>query len=382
MTGGARVQLHFDSSSAAGATSRTRTISRTVSEADVNVAAATILPHTMSAADLAAFVDTEEYDESEYLQGFVARMEALQSQKKSPQQTNPEIDSMIARLLVGHPERRHRMAVMTKSGLLRKKILSVVPAGGRALGSAVLGTTFPWRKQSLPDNFSDANWPKASHNDHGIHHLPGGGPDHDRVLRCPSDKRTYLDATMEASPFYSVPRTKRFPGVHDHSFTIKKEELQKKGVPGPGSYFHSVPRGTAFSIDGGETIVLGANHTYPWKKSLGRNINPVDVDFTSLASGPCYSFPKTRRTLSDTVSGHGQQDGGPGKTDTGCLSPGHVYELHSTVRPLYGTRTHDGTQSCVRRKIRARLEAGGNPLPKVRCIPVPPEAPKEEEEMQ
>lgn len=333
----------------------------------------------MSATHLASYADSaEEYDETEYLQDFVARMEALQSTKRSPQQTNPEIDVMISRLLVGHPERRHRMAVMTKSVLLRKKILSVLPAGGRALGSAVLGATFPWRDRSLPDNFSDCNWPKASHNDHGIHHLPGGGPEHDAVLRCPSDKRTY-HPTLESSPFWSFSRTKRFWGTHDHSGAINKEELQKRASPGPGSYSQSVPRGTAFSMDGGETIVLGANHAYPWKKCLGRNINPVDVDLTSSASAPSFSFPKTRRMFPDAAAGHA---GAAVKTDEGCLSPGHVYELHSTVRPMYGTRSHDGTQSCVRKKIRSRLLAGGNSLPKVRCIPVPPEDPKEEEEMQ
>ena len=32
----------------------------------------------------------------------------------------------------------------------------------------------------------------------------------------------------------------------------------------------------------------------------------------------------------------------------GTRRSGFVYELHSTMRPLYGTRTLDGTQSCVR----------------------------------
>eukprot|EP00440_Ansanella_granifera_P055909 gb/GFBE01060601.1/.p1 GENE.gb/GFBE01060601.1/~~gb/GFBE01060601.1/.p1 ORF type:complete len:385 (+),score=41.05 gb/GFBE01060601.1/:1-1155(+) len=380
---GARVQLPAESSSAAGATSRTRTLSRTGSEADVAMVS-TLLPQSMSATQLApmgAESATEyEQEEPEDLRSVVARMEAMQSQQRSPQQPNPELDAMIARLLAGHPERRHRMAVMTKSALLRKKILSMLPAGGRALGSAVLGATYYWRDRALPDNYSDCNWPKVAHNQHGLHHLPGGegATHHDALLRSPSDKRTY-HPTLPSTEFYSIPRTKRFPGTH-HNGELNHAEVQKKGTPGPGAYFKSVPRGTAFSVDGGETVTLGANHTYPWKKSLGRQINPVDVDAVSQISAPCFSFPKTRRTVSDTVAGHGLQDGGPVKSDAGCLSPGHIYECHSTIRPMHGTRTLDGTQSCVRRKIRARLNNSGQNLPRVRCVPVPPEAPKDPEE--
>eukprot|EP00931_Biecheleriopsis_adriatica_P078581 TRINITY_DN52018_c0_g1_i1.p1 TRINITY_DN52018_c0_g1~~TRINITY_DN52018_c0_g1_i1.p1 ORF type:complete len:395 (-),score=51.77 TRINITY_DN52018_c0_g1_i1:17-1165(-) len=355
-------------------------LSRAASDSSVTMGA-TILPPSLSATQLPPFDEfAEPQGEREYLQGVVARMEALQSQQRSPQQPNPEIDSMISKLLAGHPERRHQMAVMTKSALLRKKILTSLAAGGRALGSAVLGNTYYYREKALPDSFSDCNWPKASHNEHGIHHLPGGADHHDRLLRCPNDKRTY-HPTLESTPFYSVPSTKRFPGTH-HNGEINKDEVQNRSSPGPGAYFKTVPRGTSFSVDGGETVVCGANHTCPWKKLMGRQINPVDVDLASLTSAPCWSFPKTRRTVSDTVAGHGLQDGGPVKSDTGCLSPGHVYELHSTMRPMYGTRTLDGSQSCVRRKIRERLGAGGKPKTKVRCVPVPPEAPKESEEMQ
>lgn len=327
----------------------------------------------MTTADVEHF-DREEPD----LRTMVQQMEAMQSQQRSMHQPNPELDRMIAQLVAERPERRHRMAVMTKSALLRKKILTVLPQGGRALGSAVLGASYYWREKALPDSYSDCNWPKAVHSEHGIHHLPGGAAHHDRLLRCPNDKRTY-HPTLESTPFHSVPQTKRFPGTH-HNGEIDKAEAQKRGTPGPGAYFKSVPRGTAFTVDGGETIVLGANHTYPWKKALGRQINPVEVDQVSQISAPCFSFPKTRRTVSDTIAGHGLQDGGPVKSDAGCLSPGHVYELHSTMRPMYGTRTLDGTQSCVRKKIRSRLGASGKQPSRLRCIPVPPEAPKDSEE--
>merc|ERR1712151_240296 len=79
--------------------------------------------------------------------------------------------------------------------------------------------------------------------------------------------------------------------------------------------------------------VTGANHVFPWKKSLGRQINPIDVDATSLPSAPCFSFAKTRRTVSETSVGHGVQEGGPVKSDQGCLSPGPVYEHFGSMRP-------------------------------------------------
>lgn len=342
----------------------------------------TLLPQSMSATQLNPMTESmafeAEMEEQDDLRSIVARMESLQSQQRSSQQPNPELDAMIAEQLVGHPERRHRMAVMTKSALLRKKILTQIPQGGRALGSGVLGSTYHRRQHALPDDFSDHKWPKGVHNEHGIHHLPGGEAHHDRVLRCPIDKRTY-HPTLSSTEFYSIPSAKRFPGTH-HNGEIDKFKAQLVGNPGPGAYFKSVPRGTQFSVDGGETVVLGPNHTYPWKKCLGRQINPVEVDASTQVSAPCYSFPKMRRTLSDVASGHGLQDGGPVKTDLGCLSPGHVYELHSTMRPMYGNRTLDGSQSCVRKKYRARLSSNGQPVPRVRCVPVPPEAPKDTEE--
>ncbi|CAE6914440.1 unnamed protein product [Symbiodinium natans] len=338
--------------------------------------ATTILPHSMSTTQLSALPDAVSEQEAEDLRSIVAQLEAMQAQQRSPQQPNLKLDGLILQLIVGHPERRHRMAVMTKSALLRKKILSIVPPGGRAVGAAVLGSTYEWRQRSLPDVFSDCNWPKASHNAYGIHHLPGGGSHHDRLLRSPADKRTH-HPLLPSSEFHSFPRAKRFPGTHGNG-ELNPEEVQKRAVPGPGTYMKSVPGGSAFSVDGGETVILGANHTYPWKKALGRQINPIESDATNLVSAPCYTFAKTRRTVSDTAAGHGLQDGGPVKTDTGCLSPGFVYELHSTMRPLYGNRTLDGTQSCVRRKIRQRLK-DGHVKQRVRCIPMPLEAPTEPE---
>jgi len=330
----------------------------------------TIMPHSNSSAQLSRHSEAQEAAEDSDLQSIVTQLESMQAQQRSPQQPNLQLDAMILQLIDERPERRQRMAIMTKSALLRKKILTVIPRGGRAVGCGVLGATYEWRTKALPDSYSDCNWPKAVHNQIGVHYLPGGGPEHDRLLRSPSDKRT-LHPTLQSSEFYSIPRAKRFHGTFPNG-ELNPEEVQKRAPPGPGAYMKSVPGGTAFTVDGGETIVLGANHTYPWKKAMGRQLNPIEADATTLESAPCYTFPKTRRMVADTFAGHGLKDGGPVKTDTGSLSPGYVYELHSTVRPMYGTRTLDGTQSCVRRKTRTRL--AGHMKPRVRCYPMSVEA--------
>merc|ERR1719401_1557555 len=137
-------------------------------------------------------------------------------------------------------------------------------------------------------------------------------------------------------------------------------EHQRRGNPGPGAYFKSQPRGTAFSTDGGETVVLGSNHVCPWKKCLGRNINPVHVDGTTLRSSPCFSFSKTRRSVSEVSLGVGP-DPGPTKSDRGCLSPGPVYEHHGTFRP----RPQQSQSTSPKRKARSSTST-----PKVRMIPV------------
>mmetsp|Transcript_13856 Transcript_13856/g.29002 ORF Transcript_13856/g.29002 Transcript_13856/m.29002 type:complete len:363 (+) Transcript_13856:153-1241(+) len=344
-----RVQLPQETGSAAGATSRTRTLSRCGSDGEKSVDGGGALS-----------VNTGPVAEPEDLRDVVARLEELQMRQRSPQQPIPELDALLARVLAQRPEFRPRMAVLTKSALLRKKILSAEPAGGRQAGSAMLGTTFPWRKDRT-EAFSDSNWPKvATHSEHGLHHLPGGSSKHDGVLRCPADKIP-MNPLLSHTPYHSVPSTKRFPGTH-HNGELNKKEVQKRGTPGPGAYSKSVPRGTAFSVDGGETIVLGANHVCPWKKALGRQINPIDVDATSLTSAPCYSFSKTRRTCSDTIVGHGVMEGGPVKSDYGGLSPGPVYEHFGSMRPL--TNPTLG--------FRKRSRSTGS-LTRIRCHPVEPE---------
>mmetsp|Transcript_96234 Transcript_96234/g.299094 ORF Transcript_96234/g.299094 Transcript_96234/m.299094 type:complete len:376 (-) Transcript_96234:19-1146(-) len=365
----ARVRLPPENeSSAASATHRTRTLSHCGSDGALTMTSAMLLasaggPGTGAGASGGrdgekATVDTEE------LRVVVSHLESLQSQQRLPQQPNPEVDSLLARVLAGHPEWRPRMAVMTKSALLRKKILSMVPEGGRAVGSGMLGSTHSWRQERVPEDFTDHNWPKATISQSGLHHLPGGSAKHDSVLRCPAEKLR-MDPTLSHSQCYSVPKAKRFDGSAS-STDLDRVEAQRRSTPGPGTYFKSMPRGTAFA-DGGERVVFGANHTYPWKKALGRQINPVDVDATSLPSAPAYSFPMTRRTLSETAVSHVQQDGGAVKSDLGALSPGHVYEQLASFRPTTGRALG----------LRRRAKSTGS-MPrasKVRCIPVPPEEP-------
>jgi hypothetical protein len=292
----------------------------------------------------------------------VARLESMQAQQFSLQQPDPKLDALIVRTLTNRPEWRQRMAVMTKSALLRKKILSTAIVGGRGIGSSTLGSTYHWRKAKLDDSFSDHNWPKAIVSEYGMHHLPGGTAKHDQVLRCPSDKLR-KHPTLESTAFYSFSTDKRFPGTH-HNGELNKGAIQKLGTPGPGAYFKSVPCGTHFNVDGGETVVLGANHVCPWKKSMGRQINPIDVDATTLTSAPCFSFGKSRRTASDTHVGHGLQDGGPMKSDRGALSPGPIYEHFSSMQPLPG-RTIG-----MRRKNRSTPNLTGRGG-RVRCVPMP-----------
>merc|ERR1711988_1468959 len=97
-------------------------------------------------------------------------------------------------------------------------------------------------------------------------------------------------------------------------------------TPGPSDYFKSIPRGMGFSVDGGETQILGANHIYPWKGCMGHNINPVESDQSVLHSAAMFTIPKARRPCSEVPLGHGQKGFGPIKTDRGCLSPGIIYE--------------------------------------------------------
>jgi len=350
----ARVQLPTETNSAAGATSRTRTHSHAGSEVDPVGAGTTAF------AESTVLLGADSSRETEELHNMVARLEAMQAQFRSPQQPSPEMDALLARVLAGRPEWRPRMAVMTKSALIRKRILAQGPAGGRAVGSSMLGSTHTWRQEKMAGTFTDHNWSKATAgHEPSLHSLPGGTAKHAMAAHCPADKLR-MNPLISHSASYSMSKDKRFHGTQDNG-ELDKSQVQRREPPGPGAYFKSVPRGTPFSVDGGETVVLGANHHCPWKGCLGRQINPVTVDATTLKSSPCFSFSRTRRTLSDATMGHGPHTSQV-KSDAGCLSPGMVYEQFGTMRPIAGRSQN------LKRSVRSSPS-----LPRVRCVPVEPE---------
>lgn len=260
----------------------------------------------------------------------VAHLEEMQFSQRSPQQPNSKVDNAIETILATRPEWRSRMAVMTSSPLLRKKILTCMPPGGRAVGSAQLGSTHEWRTQ-FSKLRSDHDWPKVDPHEGS---LPGGDT---APLRHPVE-RVALDPTLSWTPSYTVPKAARFApgGESQKGGTL---HVRKGATPGPGSYFKSLPRGVPFTSNG-ETVIYGANHVFPSKSCLGHLVNPVHVDYTVLTSQPKYTIPKMRRTVSDVAVGNAcqdtrasGQDGGPVKSDAGCLSPGFIYQHYSAVRP-------------------------------------------------
>lgn len=300
-------------------------------------------------------------ENGEGLKSLVARLEGLQMAQRSPQQPNPELDQAIIQAITARPEWRQRMAVMTKSPWLRRKILMAMADGGRAIGCHVLGSTHQWVNR-VRENVSDHNWPKMAASERGPY-LPGGPDEQARHLRGPADKVQH-HPLLHAQPSHSIPRAKRFHGLDSEGKPDKKAGANRhQATPGPGEYHRSLPRGPHFLADQGETVVLGANHMCPWKSVLGHNINPVECDHTVLPSAPIWTFPKTRRMASEVASGFGGGgDGGAVKTDRGCLSPGNVYEHVSSFRPAVGKapslmRKSHSTSAITRR----------------RCYPVDPE---------
>lgn len=351
--------------------SRTRTISNVGSE-DGGAMSSTLLPGAIGAGATTMF----GY-EPEDLRQLLDRLEAMQAdltarevhrrvdrKSLSPHQPSQEIDKILAQVIGAKPELRARLAVMTGSALLRKKILSIAPAGGRGVGSTALGSSHPWRHEKVNLSMSDHNWPKVAINPKASHHgssfLPCGDQRHARLLRNPAERHTiYPDMTHSQN--FSFSKAERFPGTHENG-ELNKAEIQRRSTPGPGAYHRSVPRAVPFSADG-ENVAYGAQHPCPWKNCLGRGINPVAVDAQSVhISSPKFSFSKARRNASETTVGHQLQDGGPVKSDMGCLSPGHIYEMYSSFRPGIGKKLPTPHK---------RRSMSTSALPRIRCIPVP-----------
>lgn len=266
---------------------------------------------------------------------FVERLEDLVAAKRSPQEAHPQVDALLAEALSEKPLMRQKLAMITKSAWLRKKILSIQPDGCRIAGSTSLGSTHEWRREaaSMKDSFSDHSWPRGTGKQ-----LPGGHlSDHARLLRSPSDKLRQ-NPVQSASASFSFSKNSRFPGT-DKSGLMSREGLAKirsQSTPGAGEYLRSLHRPVAFPIDGGESVVFGPNHPCPWKSALGHGLNPVHVDINAHNSSPTFSFPKSRRLGTEPSVGCAPGGGGPQKTDFGVLSPGPVYEHTSSFRPVVG----------------------------------------------
>jgi len=391
--------------SATGETSRARTLSNVGSEADLQMTA-TLMP---GGAGMHRYTNVEDLSSLAAMRSLVERLEQLQQdstlmspmQPKTssryveqlqnfwkphmarhlpdrnyddlidlvkPHSATHELETLIEQACAARPENRTHLAALTKSPWLRQKILACVPRGGRMAGSSTLGSAHGWiKKEKLSMTYTDHNWPKVAVNSHASSlpgsFLPGGDHRHTRLLRCSSDQLP-LNHTLHLPAAYSVSKDNkqgRFWGTKDNG-EIDKRFQQLRGTPGPGAYHKTLPRGPHFSVENGETIVLGANHSCPWKTCLGHHINPTDISVQSVHhSAPTFSFSKTRRGISDTFLGHGQQAGGPVKSDQGCLSPGLVYEHQSSFRPgiaLKGKRT-------------GHRKSGSKP--RMRCIPVEPD---------
>lgn len=333
-----------------------------VSDATIKLPAHTDIANTVvyPSSTLSPRVSSTDQD----LQTVVAHLEQMQFAQRSPQQPNPKVDRAIESVLSTRPEWRARMAVMTSSVLLRQKILTILPPGGRAVGSAQLGSTHEWRTQ-FANNCSDHNWPAVDPIE-GC--LPGGdfSPARHPVERKPKDP------TISTPASWTIPKAKRFaPGGESEKGKVC--HIQKNNTPGPGAYFKSLPRGVPFTSNG-ETVIYGANHVFPSKSCMGHHLNPVHVDFTVLTSQPKWTIPRMRRNVSDVVVGNAAQgtrasgkDGGPVKCDAGCLSPGYIYEQYSSIRPV--------TDLAVRERgpRRTRSMPGLSGVRKVRVKDMPPE---------
>lgn len=274
-----------------------------------------------------------------------------------PHASTADIDVLIEQACAGCPEQRMRMASLTKSPWLRKKILQHAPEGSRMAGSGTLGNSHSWRHAKLPMNFTDHNWPKIAVAPPGSSlagtYLPGGDHRHTRLLRCPVEHLP-VDPAQEQQPNYSLTRDKRWWGCKDNG-ELDKHFQQNRQPPGPGAYFKTVPRGPQFNVDN-ETVVLGANHPCPWKSPMGQHTNPTHVHVLSEHhSAPKFSFSKTSRSCSETSLGHGRQAGGPVKTDEGCLSPGHVYEMYTTFSQGPSLRGKRRTRSTGAPRMRVTM---------------------------
>ncbi|CAD7970275.1 unnamed protein product [Amoebophrya sp. A120] len=284
------------------------------------------------------------------IQDVVAALEDMHYDQRTRGQPGEDLEKLMKAVFADRPEWRQRMAVLTKSQVLRRKILDTLPPGGRQVGSAVLGATHPWRsavktvegrvykfeEQNIWPRYatdagrysSDHNWPKADPVTGKLARdvLPSPSetmPQHPKLTNCPSYSFGKGLRRVVADP------------IHDIWTEVWKPQ-DKNSTPGPGDYTEALgTTKTPFTLQHNqEIVVLGANDKYACKGMLSPEI-------TRLAQHTCkpvYSFPLQR--LPDVAQGNLAQATAV-KSDLGNLSPGQIYTQYGGFRVKdknYGNR--------------------------------------------
>ena len=229
----------------------------------------------------------------------VDALEKLQKGQFSPQQPSPELDALIRSILADRPEWRQRMAVMTASATLRQKILNLLPPGGRAVGSGVIGATHPWRRYPkdpetgelvLPHpgarypNYTGKSLTKYQASYSGEQNWPKVNPVRARLQRRVLPIKAPEHPELHSSIGFTIGKGDRFGPQPD-------------ATPGPGSYGqYSKPIGVPFNI--GDYVMLGSNLSYPCEGMLSGEVTKIKHH-----TAPTYSFPRQRRGINDVAQG-------------------------------------------------------------------------------
>ncbi|CAD7968420.1 unnamed protein product [Amoebophrya sp. A120] len=291
----------------------------------------------------------------------VDQLELMIANQVHSHEPSIEVVEAIRAVLADRPEWRNRMAVLTTSPILRQVILQTQAPGARIAGSSVLGATHPWRsfpsdpsgreplrlpsyasksqrtRRNRENNpyRSDHNWPEVD----PIRGCLAGLQDQEvsstdqqitpHLPKCPIEQLR-VDPTKTFSQRYSFPKDKRKDANYSPSNKTHNDAL-KVSDPGPGAYGqfsgYTGKLGLPFKV--GEQVVLGANHTFQFKRLLGYD---EVTNLSNHASVPVFSFPKSRRTINEVQLGK-YACVNSRKTDAGPLNPGMVYEHYSTFFP-------------------------------------------------
>ncbi|CAD7937507.1 unnamed protein product [Amoebophrya sp. A25] len=319
--------------------------------------------------------------EDAHLQDVLAALEQMHADQRTQQQGCDAMDRLLKMIMTDRPEWRQKMAVLTKSQMLRRKILDVLPPGGRQVGSAMLGATHPWRSaikkrdgkiwRANDENTwphyalaqgllaSDHNWPKVD-------------PVTGTLSRKFDDDKTRLPAPVEMMkqhpkldncPSYSFGKEKRrviADPIHDIWTEVYCPQT-KNSTPGPGDY--SEAKGICkvpWMLN--ERVVLGSNEKYGCQGMLSDDITRLGQH----ACSPVYSFPQKSQYRSVAQGVHMVQSAA--KSDGGNLSPGLAYEAYGSFRVKESAREDNRPARCQSFNIvdkaigkGKKYEVGGRP---------------------